>query len=86
MEKIQFLREIDVKSRNFLFCFIGIHLISAYGRKSNDSHELDEKFRDFTWNFRPTGANQKYFHELDENFWMNDDSIAQKKSFNVPFP
>ena len=50
------------------------------------SHELDEKFRDFTWNFRPTVANQKYFHELDENFWMNDDSIAQKKSFNVPFP
>ena len=35
MEEIEFLREIDVKSRNFLHKLLGILLISAYGRKSN---------------------------------------------------
>ena len=35
MEEIEFLREIDVKSRNFLLKLLGILLISAYGRKSN---------------------------------------------------
>ena len=43
MGKIQFLREIDVKSRNFLFLlhkFLGILLISAYGPKSKYFREL----------------------------------------------
>ena len=37
------------------------------GANQNYYHELDEKFRDFTDN-----------HACTTNFWMNDDSIAQK--------
>ena len=68
MEKIEFLREIDVKSRNLLHKFLGILLISAYGRKSNVLSLIRWKVpRFYRWSC------------MHNKLLMNDDSIAQKK-------
>ena len=97
--KIEFLREIDVKSRNLLHKFLGILLISAYGRKSNVLSLIRWKVPRFYMKFSAYGRKSKllswirwkvprfYRWSCMHNKFLNEWWFnCSKKSLNVPFP